>query len=899
VSNTTTGGDPDRDGYRVVLDGQARESLAVGGSKEFVRLSVGMHTVSLEGVAPNCVVRGDTLQQVNVEGEVKAQVTFIVDCNETGVRVVVSTLGVDLDPDGYAVAVDGGPPVAIGVVGTIAVTYLDPGSHTVALSGRAPNCSSNAPDSQTVDVIIGQVVEEDFTITCTATSGALAVTVVTGGLDLDPDGYSAQLDGGAPVAVPVNGTVVIAGLSAGNHNMALSGLSSNCALIGPNPQGFTINAGGVQRDTTKVTLTLNCSAVTGDIAVSAVTTGLDLDPDGYSAQVDGDPPVAVPANGTVVIAGLSPGDHNLALTGQSSNCAVSGPNPQGFTITAGGAQRDTTKATFTLNCNAATGALAVSTVTTGVDLDFDGYAVKVDGGMPVAVPVNGTVVIAGLSAGTHSLALTGLSSNCAVNGPNSQSFTITAGGVQRDTTKATFTLNCNAAAGDLAVSTVTTGVDLDPDGYAVKVDGGTPVTVPVRGTVFFAGLSLGTHSLTLTGLSANCVVQGTNPQQVTISGGGLQRDTTAASFSLSCNATTGALAVTVTTGGVEPDTLFAIAVDGHAPVPFGVGGVFTSVGLTPGVHVAVLTDVASNCTVGGANPRNFVVTAGGPQRDTTQVRFTVNCLASPLLAVTTFAGGNYDVSTVKASGLGVTRLTTAAATDGESAWSPDGSRIAFVSDRSGTSQIWVMNADGTGQVRLSSGATYDNHPSWSPDGSRIAYTGQPIGPGNKTGVWVMNADGTSPLRLTAATSANYSPAWSPDGARIAFISSRDGNEELYIMNAAGSGQTRITQTPDPEEDPAWSPDGQHLVVGRIAYCNYYCYSDLIIMNTDGTGERVLLQGSWNADPAWSPDDQWIAFTFQLCDYYYGCTAPAVSVIRADGTGLVQVLANALDPSWHP
>ncbi len=94
---------------------------------------------------------------------------------------------------------------------------------------------------------------------------------------------------------------------------------------------------------------------------------------------------------------------------------------------------------------------------------------------------------------------------------------------------------------------------------------------------------------------------------------------------------------------------------------------------------------------------------------------------------------------MNADGLGQTRLTTNPAGDGEPAWSPDGTKIAFTSDRDGNSQIYVMNAaDGSGQTNLTNNAAF------------IVGT----------------------------------PAWSPDGTKIAFTNTRDGNVEVYVMNAA-------------------------------------------------------------------------------------------------------------------
>ena len=74
----------------------------------------------------------------------------------------------------------------------------------------------------------------------------------------------------------------------------------------------------------------------------------------------------------------------------------------------------------------------------------------------------------------------------------------------------------------------------------------------------------------------------------------------------------------------------------------------------------------------------------------------------------------------------------------------------------------------------------------------------------------MNANGASPVRLTNTFAADYRPAWSPDGARIAFVSTRDGNPEIYVMNADGTSPVRLTSYAGYDADPAWSPDGSRI-----------------------------------------------------------------------------------------
>jgi Tol biopolymer transport system component len=169
--------------------------------------------------------------------------------------------------------------------------------------------------------------------------------------------------------------------------------------------------------------------------------------------------------------------------------------------------------------------------------------------------------------------------------------------------------------------------------------------------------------------------------------------------------------------------------------------------------------------------------------------------------------GTAQIYLMNASGTNQVRLTHDTASYRGPTWSPDGKKLAFWGG-SGPSEIFVMNADGTNMTQLTSDPRTGNvirfeniHSAWSPDGTRIAFSSNRD---ENYGIYVMNADGSNIRKLTSDSGNDVSPTWSPDGLCIAFSSDRDGDYEIYAMNADGSNQTKLTSTGGTAEgSPAW------------------------------------------------------------------------------------------------
>jgi TolB protein len=145
-------------------------------------------------------------------------------------------------------------------------------------------------------------------------------------------------------------------------------------------------------------------------------------------------------------------------------------------------------------------------------------------------------------------------------------------------------------------------------------------------------------------------------------------------------------------------------------------------------------------------------------------------------------------------------------------WSPDGSTILWVSDRSGSHDLWLMNADGSNQRDLTNTPDVQaENPNWSPDGTRILFDSCPASsypcPGGTVdyNVFVVNADGSGLRQLTTSPAIEANPAWSPDMRKIVYRSDASGNTEVWKMNADGSDKRKLTGGLQGGGDPDWQP----------------------------------------------------------------------------------------------
>lgn len=227
------------------------------------------------------------------------------------------------------------------------------------------------------------------------------------------------------------------------------------------------------------------------------------------------------------------------------------------------------------------------------------------------------------------------------------------------------------------------------------------------------------------------------------------------------------------------------------------------------------------------------------------------------------------------------------------------SQMAFVSDRTGSKEIWVMDYDGYNQRAVTRYGFMCLTPRWSPDSTRLAFTAYEHGSGGsevpRTTIHIWSLVTNRRLAFPVIGGTTTTPAWSPDGELLALSSSRSGDQEIYTAAPDGGKLRRLTYSRGVDISPAWNP----RTGNQIAFVSDRSGSPQIyLMNSDGSNVERLTSGEGYAvSPAWSPNGQMLAFAWQRNN-----TSFDIYVMDVATRQVVQLTRDSgrnEQPSWAP
>jgi Tol biopolymer transport system component len=231
--------------------------------------------------------------------------------------------------------------------------------------------------------------------------------------------------------------------------------------------------------------------------------------------------------------------------------------------------------------------------------------------------------------------------------------------------------------------------------------------------------------------------------------------------------------------------------------------------------------------------------------------------------------------------------------DSRGSWSPDATRIAFNSDRTGDMNIWLYSIGDGSVTQITRGPGGDFQPEWSPDGGRLVFFSSRSG---NADIWFVDVSSGEMKQLTDAPALDINPFYSPDGKHIAYQSDHDGRKEVWVMNADGTGHRQLTRTGVGGHFMLWMPGSNAVVYSapgsrtlRVPihggepepFCEnaggaHMSFSPAVDAIMDVTGHKKIWVtpletedpiGVFEFDdpdvridyPVWSPDGHWVLF----------------------------------------
>jgi hypothetical protein len=315
ITVTTSGDEPDADGYTIQVDAEPARPVPPSEILQHRDINPGEHTVYVGDVADNCEVQGANPRTIDVPAEGTTAITIEVVCTARTGSLLVTTLtrGPSPYPSSHTIALDGVEHSAIDT-GRVLIDGIVPGRHEVHLRGVAAHCTAQG-NPRTLIVRAREVALLTFFVNCVGFRGLLEITTSLRG---QKNSLAYRLDGGRPTDLGRNGFMTEV-VGAGTHLVELLNLPENCRVLGPNPRQVEVPPSGSVR----LNFPIHCDPqVTGSLHVSVTTAGSAIDPDGYTLFVSGGVQYHLEPQDRLIISNLAPGYHGVSLREVSGNCRV-------------------------------------------------------------------------------------------------------------------------------------------------------------------------------------------------------------------------------------------------------------------------------------------------------------------------------------------------------------------------------------------------------------------------------------------------------------------------------------------------------------------------------------------------------------------------------------------------
>ena len=239
--------------------------------------------------------------------------------------------------------------------------------------------------------------------------------------------------------------------------------------------------------------------------------------------------------------------------------------------------------------------------------------------------------------------------------------------------------------------------------------------------------------------------------------------------------------------------------------------------------------------------------------------------------------------------------------------------IAYISNRTGTNQLYKIDMNGDNEIRLTNDSENYFHPSFSADGSKLLFYSESAG---NDEIYIMDSNGDNLLNISNSPSNDNLCQFSHDGSKVVFTSNRDGNREIYIMNSDGSNQTRLTYNNFTDHSPGFSPDGSQIVFYQVTALDSSTLDaeyNVYIIDIDGQNLQNLTvntkyylktnfipdydYGVYDAAPVFSSDGSKIVFTT-----YYKNHGFDITLMDCDGKNqkrITNTLGSNIAPIFCP